>query len=242
MLEIKELTYHIHQKQLLAQFSHQFCSGFLYGILGPNGSGKSTLLKSIAAIWKPSAGEILWKGSPLHEKSRLDISRIVTFVPQQPRSQFDFTVFELVKMGCYVHEKGKQSDELVKDSLQAVGAWHLEHRRLTNLSGGEVQRIYLARALATQCPILLLDEPTAHLDIRHQLEILDLLKTLVGNNRTIITSQHDLHLARRYCDQLILLSDGQCRVSGTPDEVLTDQWLGKVFGIQFRNQQFELSK
>lgn len=239
MLEITDLSYQIHKKMLLYPISHHFIPGRLYGILGPNGSGKSTFLKTMAAIWKPTQGSVWWQGQALHKKSRLEISRIVTFVPQSPRSQFDFLALDLVEMGSYAR-KTEASKSIAKQCLETTGCAHLANRRLSTLSGGELQRVYLARALATQCPVLLLDEPTSHLDIRHQLEIWDLLQTLVQKDRIIIASQHDLSLAQRYCHQAIILAKGQVQAAGVPKEILSSQILAHVFGVQHTSQGFTI--
>jgi len=233
----QSLSYTLKGKPLINEISLEFKSGFLHGILGPNGSGKSTFLKTMTGIWKPTAGNILWNGEPLLNKKRQMISRTISLVPQHPLPHFDFLVEDIVAMGRYPYNAyywnaaNGIEGEIVQQSLIAVDAWHLRERRVNHLSQGERQRVYIARALVTESPILLLDEPTASLDIRHQLEIWELLKTFAKNGKIVIAATHDLATAERYCDSLAVLNQGRCIGYGTFSSLMTPDLLYEVFGI-----------
>lgn len=238
MLETQELGLAIDQKMLVREISLQFVPGILYGILGPNGSGKSTFLKTLTGIWKPTFGRVLWKGDDLHVQPRDQISRTITLVPQNPQVHFDYTVLDMVTMGRYPYnfQKNENPKELVIWALKTVDAWHLKGRSVVKLSHGEKKRVYIARALITGSPILLLDEPTEGLDIRHQLEIWKLLKGLALQGKIIIVTNHDLNATERFCDHVAILNQGRCICCGTCREVLKRDLLKEVFGVEEQSQ------
>lgn len=233
-LAIKGLKYAIDGKPLLTDLSLEFIGGQLHGILGPNGSGKSTLLRLLSGIWKPSGGEILWNGAPLLVKDRQSISRTVSLVPQQPHTAFDFLVEDIVAMGRYAYDRcywHAAEEPVVYEALRMVDAWHLRRRPVNQLSYGERQRVYIARALVTESPIMLLDEPTASLDIQHQLEIWQLLQHLVERGKIVIITTHDLAIAERYCHQVAVLNHGRCVANGPFSALMTPGLLQEVFGV-----------
>jgi len=234
MLNTENLSYHLNGSKLLKEISLQFKPGHLYGILGPNGSGKSTLLKTLSGIWTPTAGRVLWNGEDLFKYDRKSISRTITLVPQNVQHYFDFTVSEVVKMGRYPHSfKNKELDnQLLDEALKSVDISHLKERFVSQLSSGERQRVYIARALMTESPILLLDEPTASLDIRHQLDIWQLLKTLLPRDKIIIIACHDLISAKKHCDEIAVMHQGQCVAVGKYAEVMNATLLKSVFNIE----------
>lgn len=230
MLEAKNVSYSIDGKALIENIELSFSPGILYGILGPNGSGKSTLLKTLCGIWNPTNGVVNWKGKALLTRSRKEISSTISLVPQNPQVHFDFTVTEMVRMGRYPYAS-THSDEQLETALNIVDAWHLRKRSILRLSHGERKRVYIARALVTESPILLLDEPEASLDIRHQLEIWKLLRKLAEQGKTIIVTNHDLAATRRFCDEIAVLNQGRCIDNGRFDQVMTAQCLLDVFGV-----------
>lgn len=235
-LNIQNITYEASGKEILKNLSFSLNEGSLYGVLGPNGSGKSTLLKTMAKIWSPLRGEIYWQGENLLDYTRLRMSQTMTLVPQNPQLYFDFDVFDFTAMGCYPRSSSsEQVGTLVKEALRQVGAWHLCDRFISQLSGGERQLVYIARALATEAPILLLDEPTSHLDLHHQLQIWELLRSFAGKGKLIIVAVHDFTAAQRFCDQLVVLSQGECKGVGSYDEVMTPTLLKEVFGVRQRD-------
>jgi ABC-type cobalamin/Fe3+-siderophores transport system ATPase subunit len=231
-LDIHHLTYCLNHHPLIEDISLTFTSGILYGILGPNGSGKSTLLKTLAGIWRPTVGQVFWQGQNLLQCSRIAMSQILSLVPQTPPLYFDFNVYSMVAMGRYPYGcRTPEAHYKIEQALHQVDAWHLRSQLLSQLSGGERQRIYIARALATQAPILLLDEPTSYLDLRHQLEIWQLLRSLVKEGKLIIVAVHDLLAAQRFCDQLVILNQGHCHAIGKYGDIMTPSLLKEVFGV-----------
>lgn len=243
-LSATNLCYVNEGKRLLNDISLDLTSGSLHAILGPNGSGKTTLLKVLTGLWKLSSGTVTWNGNMLLAMKRQEISRVISLVPQNPRPSFDFLVKDLVAMGRYAYNTRYwhvKNEPAVQQSLQSVDAWHLRHRKVNQLSYGERQRVYIARALVTESPILLLDEPTASLDIRHQLEIWDLLRLLVESGKIVVITTHDLAIAERYSDNVIVLNHGNCVDQGPFSKVMTSELLRKVFGISEQTLQ-DISK
>ena len=208
------------------------------GFDGPNGSGKSTFLKALTGIWPPTSGEVLWKGEKLLEKNRQEISKTISLVPQHSPLPFEFTVTEVVSMGRYAHQDLGSS--LVDRALITVDAWHLKERRMNHLSFGERQRVFIARALVTESPILLLDEPASSLDIRHQLEIWQLLHKLKAEGKVVVITTHDLAATKRFCDEIALLSQGKCLAKGPFQKVMTPEILKEVFGVVQTNGSYTL--
>lgn len=233
MLEAKSITYSIRNRELISDVNLTFLSGILYAILGPNGSGKSTLLKALTGIWKPTSGQVYWQGKDLLRESRRTISKTISLVPQHALLPFDFTVIDMAAMGLYPHGMGMQGDasERIRQALEMVDAWHLRHRSISQLSHGERQRIYIARALLTESPVLMLDEPTANLDICHQLAIWQLLKQLIKQGKVVIVTSHDLHATERYCDQIAIMNQGRCVANGPFAEVMMPEIVHSVFGV-----------
>ncbi len=210
--------------------------GDLVALIGPNGSGKTTLLKVLDGILPARAGRVLFDGVNLATQSRRDIARRVALVPQELSIPFAFTVREMVGLGRTPHlrplfgESARDRDA-VERALALTGTRALAERVLGELSGGERQRVLIAMALAQEPQLLLLDEPTTHLDINHQVEVLELIRKLNRERGlTVLATMHDLNLASLYFDRLILLNAGRIVTEGTPREVLSKERVEKVFG------------
>ena len=212
-------------------------SGKFFGILGPNGSGKTTLLKSVSRILKPKKGTILLGESDIYRMKTVDVAKRLAVVPQSSPVTFDFTALEVVLMGRNPHMarfavESKKDYDIAKSSMILTNTWDFAERPITELSGGERQRVIIARALTQEPQILLLDEPTTHLDISNQLEIMDLLKKLcITKKLLIIAVFHDFNLAARYCDSVILLKDGKIVAVGKSEDTLTSENVKNVFSV-----------
>ena len=203
--------------------------GCLAAVVGPNGAGKSTLLQALAGLL-PCAGEVAWQGEALARIPALDRGRRLAWVPQELRAEFGFPVREVVAMGRFAHG---DDDRGVEDALDRLDLQPLAARPLTRLSGGERQRAFLARALATEAPLQLWDEPLSQLDVRHQLELLELAKSLAVAGGLVLLSVHDLRVA--HCmDQVLMLDQGRLAAAGPPEEVLTPARIREVFGVRAR--------
>jgi iron complex transport system ATP-binding protein len=223
--------------KVLENVSFSMSAGEFVGLLGPNGSGKTTLLKTISGILKPRVGAVYLNEAEIFSMKNREVARSVAVVPQNTDVNFDFTVLDIVLMGRHPHMgRFKMESEkdlaIARNAMELTNTWHLAERRINELSGGERQRVIIARALAQEPKVLLLDEPTTHLDINNQLEIMDLLKELCVKKRLIVlTVFHDFNLASRYCDYVVLLNKGKIFSIGNVDEVLTSENIRKVFQV-----------
>ena len=203
------------------------------GIIGPNGSGKSTFLKCLYRVLQPSGGKIFFDGSELNSLSHRDTALKMAVVAQHSTVNFDFSVLEMVLMGRSPYKGLLDRDqlddyEIARHALAEVGLSDFESRNFNTLSGGEQQRVILARALAQRTECLVLDEPTNHLDIKYQLELMTIVKRL---DATVVSAIHYLNLPAIYCDRIIALKDGHIVCSGTPQEVLTAETIRHIYGV-----------
>lgn len=203
--------------------------GCLAAVVGPNGAGKSTLLQSLGGLLD-ATGRVAWRGRDLAKVPMVERGRTCTWVPQESRFEFDFPVREVVAMGRHAHGDDGVG---VEEALSALDLVQLADRQVTRLSGGERARVMLARALATEAPLQLWDEPLAQLDVRHQLEVLVLAKRLAEQGRTMLLSIHDLRVA--HCmDRVLVLQQGRLVAQGSPEEALTPERIQSVFGVKSR--------
>ena len=208
----------------------------LVGVIGPNGSGKSTLLKCIYRVLKPAAGAVYLDGKDLDAYSWKASAKCIAVVAQHNYYNFDFSVRDVVLMGRAPHKRALERDtaedfRIVAEALETVGMAALADRSFSTLSGGEQQRVILARALAQQTPCLILDEPTNHLDINYQLQLMDLVR---GLDRTVIAAVHDLNIAAMYCDRLYAMKDGKIVGQGSPKELLTPEFIREMYQVDAR--------
>ena len=213
-------------------------SGRVLGILGPNGSGKSTLLKLLARVFQPQQGTIELLGESLAGLSQLKVARRVALVPQETLQVFPFTIAEMVLMGRSPHHQGwggwhwedAQDWAVAQNAMEELDVAHLGNRLVTEVSGGERQRAVIARALVQEPQILLLDEPTAFLDLHHQLDIARIIKRLNRDRGlTVVLVSHDLNLASQYCDQILLLNQGRLVAMGSPQTVIKPEVIEQVY-------------
>ena len=233
-LEVRKIDFSYNGKKILDNVDLAG-SRELIGIIGPNGSGKTTLLRNIDGLLNPESGSILVDGKDVATYRAKALAKKVGIIPQESQIGFEFAVLDVVLMGRNPHLKrfefeGKGEIEIAKKYMELTNCWHLAQRPITELSGGEVRRVIIARALAQEPMILLLDEPTSHLDLNHQIEIMDLVRGL-SRDKVIIAALHDLNLAARYCDRLVLLNRGKVVTQGSVEEVLTRENIKEVFGV-----------
>ncbi|MCB8043834.1 ABC transporter ATP-binding protein [Microbacterium oxydans] len=205
-------------------------------ILGPNASGKSTVLRALARVLKPESGDVLFDGRALGEYRSKELARRMGLLPQDAIAPEGMRVADLVSRGRYPHHSALQrwtsaDDTATREALAATNTADLAERYVDQLSGGQRQRVWVALLLAQQTPVMLLDEPTTFLDIAHQYELLDLLRDLNTQGKTVIAVLHDLNQAARYADNLVLMKEGHVIATGTPSELITAERVGDVFGI-----------
>lgn len=221
-------------REILKGVSINGNTGEFIGIIGPNGSGKSTLLKCIYRILKPHAGQVFLDGEELSGISIRNSAKKMAVVAQHNYYNFDFSVMEVVLMGRAPHKKTMERDnakdfQIAQKALETVEMEGFANRSFSTLSGGEQQRVILARALAQQTPCLILDEPTNHLDITHQIQLMKIVKNL---EVTVISAVHDLNIAAMFCDRLYVLQDGEIVGQGTPQELLTAEFIKKIYRVE----------
>ncbi len=237
-----------HRPFRLSGLSFEVAPGEVLGVIGPNSAGKTTLIRLLTKVLEPLAGEIVVAGHPLRGLTRWQLAQRVAVVPQEAPPAFPFTVEQLVLMGRYPHAPGRFFERpedlaVAREAMAATGVLELAPCALESLSGGERQRATLARALAQEPRLLILDEPTAHLDLRYQAEVAGLLRRLNRERGvTILLVSHDLNLAAELSHRLILLADGRIARVGTPEEVLEESLLAAVYGCEVHVEKSPASR
>ncbi len=239
-LELLNVTLAYDQHIVLKDVSLTVNSGEMVGLIGPNGSGKSTLIRGICRLINVRQGEILIDGRELAGIGREELSRIIAVVPQYPILPGAFTTLEVVLMGRTPHlglfrYEGNDDVEIVMKAMEATSLAPLAKRRVAELSGGEKQRLLIARSLAQEPRLVLLDEPTAHLDVNYQVETLELFRSLCRQHGlAVIVAVHDLNLAAQFCSRLVLIGNGYICAQGRPEEVITELNIQQVYGARVR--------
>ncbi len=235
-LEMRKATLGYRHRPVLEDISFTAKPGDLVGLIGPNGSGKSTILKTMSRVITPLGGTVLVDGRDLSGFARQELAKRVGVVPQLPLLPSTFTAFEIVLMGrnphlgLFQHETRRDYD-LARVAMEKTGTFQLAERHINELSGGEIQSVLIARVLVQETDSILLDEPTANLDIGRQIEVMDLISRLCREQKlTVIAAIHDLNLAAQYCTRLLLISQGKLYAEGTPAEVITDENVAAVYG------------
>jgi len=245
-LTINKLSFNYAEFPILKDVEFEVELGEMLSIIGPNGSGKSTLLKCINQILKIKQNTVLIDSKDACKINIKELSKIMGYVPQSSTSTFPFTVFDVVLMGRAPYISWNLSDrdtEIVAEMLDFLGIGNLAMRHYNELSGGEQQKVIIARALAQQPQILLLDEPTSSLDIKHQMEILCILRRLTkSKERSVIVAMHDLNMASRFSDRMLMLKQGRIFAAGTPESVLTEENIEAAYGVKSRVTQSFLGK
>ncbi|MDO5511622.1 ABC transporter ATP-binding protein [Corynebacterium sp.] len=237
-LSTRQVSLSYGDRQVLAGLDVDILPGAVTAIIGGNGCGKSTLLRALSRLLHPTAGQVLLDAAPITDLPARQLARLLGLLPQSPLAPEGITVADLVGRGRTPHQGlfgrwSARDHDIVARALVDTGIADLAERSVDELSGGQRQRVWIAMALAQDTDILLLDEPTTYLDIAHQVEILDLLRTLnATRGTTVVMVLHDLNLASRYCDRLVALANGRVVAAGTPAEVITLDVIREVFDLE----------
>lgn len=235
---IEELSFSYNEKDVLKDISLTIEKNKFYCIIGPNGCGKTTLLKNILGNLEHKFGKILIDNKEIRELRVKELARKISFVPQNTAIDFEFTALDVVMMGRSPYlrlfeNEGTKDMEIARKAMICTNTWHLKDININEISGGERQRVIVARALAQQTNIMLMDEPISMLDIHHQIELMDTIKTLVINSEvTVVAVLHDLNMAAQYSDEIILMNQGMIYAKGTPEEVITEENLMNVYSLK----------
>lgn len=240
LVSIQSLNLQLGRRRILQHINLSVGKGEFIGLLGPNGAGKSSLLKCIAGLQMPTAGNIQLNGHDLHEHSRTERARKLAYLEQDADCHWPMAVEDVVALGRLPYRLASRSGwsgldvtcrQQIEAAIEESGLESLRSRQVNNLSGGERRRVMLARTLATQAHILLADEPVAGLDPAHQLRLMELLATKASGGTSIIVVLHDLALAARYCQRIIMLNEGAVAADGCPKEVISRKLLAETYGI-----------
>lgn len=240
-LDIKDLSWQAENSNMyiLNDVSARFSEGGLHGILGPNGSGKTSLIRHIFKFLNIQKGSIYLEKEDINSVSRKVMASKISFVPQNVNVEVDFTAYDMVSMGRTPYQKrfqdlSKEDEEKIHHAMKITNTLDLKDKSFSYLSGGESQRVLIARAIAQDTKYLVLDEPISHLDIRYQVEIMETLKKLnKEENKTVIAILHDLNLSAAYCDNILLMKNGRVFAEGKSEDVLTKENLKKVYDMDF---------
>jgi iron complex transport system ATP-binding protein len=247
LLQVNDINFYYGTKRALENVTFTVEEGEFFGVIGPNGSGKTTLLRCISGIFKPQSGVIRFSGLNLQNLSKRDVAKNVAMVPQSSSINFAFTALEIVMMGRNPHVgrfrmENQRDYQVVENAMKLTNTEQLASRLITTLSGGEQQRVIIARALAQEPKLMLLDEPTVHLDINYQLGIMELIRKLNKDNGiTIIAVFHDLNLAAQYCDRLMLMENGKVASIGDINQVLTSENIRKAYHVNILVKEHPLT-
>lgn len=233
LLSVEQLSWSTENNSILSDIGFDVEHGSFTGILGPNGAGKSTLLRCLYRYLQPDSGSITFDGQDISEFTANDYAKKVAVVLQETPSYFNLTLHDVVALGLIPHKgiftRASETDrEKIAQAIEQVGLSHKEKQSFEHLSGGEKQRALIARAIVQSPKLLIMDEPTSHLDVRYQIQIMELAKSL---DITVIASFHDLNLASAMCDNLLVLADGKLVAQGNPNDVITMDMLSDVFGV-----------
>jgi len=247
MIEVQSVSFRYHKEWVLQDVSFQVRKGAFIGLIGPNGSGKTTLLKILYRLLSPQQGEVFFEHVPLKRMSRADIAKKVAVVAQETHLLFPFSVMEIVLTGRspylgHLMFERERDLEIAKKAMAWTEILPFAERPIDELSGGERKRVFIARALAQEPEVILLDEPTANLDIHYQIDFLNLILTLNREKGlTIIMASHDMNIASEFCDRLILLQKGKIYKMGIPKEVITQTNIEQVYGCEVWVDQHPVS-
>ncbi|MBC8384826.1 MAG: ABC transporter ATP-binding protein [Candidatus Cloacimonetes bacterium] len=240
MIKIQNLNVGYREKKVIQNLNIDFAKGEFCALLGPNGAGKSTLLKTLVKFLIPMNGEIFLNDQDFGEISNKELAKFISIIPQDFQLQFDYNVFDLVLMGRFPYQKywqgySKEDRNIVDNILQRLNLKEFKNKMYSQLSGGEKQRVSIARALAQETPIILMDEAFANLDVNYQVETMQLLSEINRTeNKTIILVSHNINLASDYCDRILMMKEGKLTADGKPDEVISEENIKKLYGAELQ--------
>jgi len=217
--------------------SYSLPSGLLVGLIGPNGCGKTTMMRCINRMHEPTSGDILIDGESILGKSPAEIARLVSNVPAEMTASFGLTVYETVMLGRYPYLQNmwwetEEDESMVVDTLEKFGVKHLQDRPLNMLSSGERQRVLIAKAYVQNPRLMLVDEPTSHLDMKYKLDVMEYLRAMVKQDMTVLVAEHDISLMARYCDLCIIMKKGEVVAIGDPKKVITEDLIREVYEVE----------
>ncbi|MEM2958125.1 MAG: ABC transporter ATP-binding protein [Candidatus Jordarchaeaceae archaeon] len=237
IIKVKDLVYSYDSVRALDGLTFEIYRGEFVGLVGPNGSGKTTLLKCLSKLYTPQEGSIELDGHDLRRLSQLEGARIYAVVPSEFTMDMNISITDTVLLGRYPYLEGlwwenERDEEIALEAMEKLNVLDFGSRKLGELSSGEKQRVLIAKALAQEAKVLLIDEPVAHLDLGYQMEIMEMLKSLARDGVTIIAAMHELNLAVKYCDKLIVLDKGRVVACGKPKDIVTQKLIEDVYGVK----------
>lgn len=243
-IEVQDLSWLADQQLILNKITFRIKKGSFTGLIGPNGAGKSSLLRCLYRYIRPTSGDIFWEGNNIWHMSANDYAQKIAVVLQESPALFNLTLWDVVSLGLVPHQglfstTTQVDKQKITEAVKLVGLEHKAHDNFEHLSGGEKQRGLIARAIVQSPQVLMMDEPTSHLDVKYQIQIMELAKSL---GITVIASFHDLNLASALCDDILVLQAGKLVMQGTPKIVFTEEMLSNVFGICARVAPHPLHK
>lgn len=244
MIKIEGITFCYGSIKVLDGITIEVRRGEFLGLIGPNGSGKTTFLRCISGVLKPRVGVIYIDGQRIDKLKLIEIAKICASVPTELPDECNLTVSDFVFLGRHPYVKGiwwesKDDEQIVKDAMETFQISCLANRRLGEISSGEKQRVLLAKVVAQKPKVMLVDEPSAHLDLKYKLEVMEYLKEFSRNKMTIIAASHDVNLISKYCDRIIMLNNGKIVSFGQPEDVLTEELIRDVYGIEVAVMRYE---
>lgn len=232
MIKVEKLSYKIDEVKILEDISLEVCKNKFIGIIGANGCGKSTLLKNIYGVLKNHEGVVKIENIDTKNLTPKELAKQIAVLSQKQGINFDFTVKEIVEMGRYIHQKSifdRKNEKIVDEAIKKVGLINFKDRSLLSLSGGEIQRVFIARAIAQDSEIFILDEPTNHLDIKYQLETMKIIKEM---GKTVLAVIHDMNIASMYCDYIYAMKNGKIVAEGKITDIFTKGKIKDIFDIE----------
>lgn len=233
---IEGLSFKRKERSIFDGLTVTIPKGQFVGLLGPNGTGKSTLLRAIAGLLQTERGDVFLSGERLQKLSKKEVAKLICYMPQTTQLETNFTVQQVVEMGRYPHKSRfssltREDIEKVEEAIELTGIDRLRERFVPSLSGGERQLVFLAKVIAQDTPIILLDEPTSDLDVYHQELVTNIVHRLVAQGKTVVAAIHDINYSARICDQCLFLKDGKVMAFGEIDQVLTKEKIEETFHV-----------